>query len=119
MMKPGNADLLLLAQDYHSKALDHCEMALMAKICNVDDIAGWYEKAFEYESKAANLAIQANLEPSRSVLCRSAATLACDCKKYDQAQKYVELGLASSESVEEIRQELLEVSKRILKESGK
>lgn len=66
-----------------------------------------YEEAFKLEKEAAlSFSFEETKEPTRSVLFRSAATLAMKCKKYRDAEKMVALGLAGnppSEIANELR----------------
>lgn len=72
------------------------------------------EKAFTLERKAA-LLCPADLEPTRSVLHRSAATLAFQCKRYRDAEQLVAAGLAG-DPPEEIANELRELMEQIWRE---
>lgn len=54
-----------------------------------------FRAAFEQEREAAEiLADRQDLEPSRSVLLRSAASLALDCHDFAEAERLLEKGLA-------------------------
>ena len=53
-----------------------------------------FEKAYFAEKSAAEQLIDTDLEPTRSVLFRSAATLALDCGKVREAEKLVAVALA-------------------------
>ena len=65
------------------------------------------------ERRAAELWESASiLEPTRSVLYRSAASLAVDCQDYAEARRLIDKGL-SGEPPEDIRQELLDLLTRI------
>ena len=68
-------------------------------------------EAFHLESEAAHLLKdKVEAEPTRSVLFRSAATLALECKKFDQAEQLVMTALASGEKVPPaLRKELSKV----------
>lgn len=56
-----------------------------------------YEAAFELEREAAlSLVSEESKEPTRSVLFRSAASLAVKCKKFREAEKMFALGLAGN-----------------------
>ena len=56
-----------------------------------------FEQAFEHEAAAARChADRHDYEPTRSVLYRSAATLACDCGKLDEAERLAHEGLAGN-----------------------
>lgn len=64
--------------------------------------------AFMLEKRACELMSDSKVEPSRSVLCRSAATLAIRCEMWGEAIRLAELGLAGNPP-EEIKSELVEV----------
>lgn len=69
------------------------------------------EDAFNKEKEAAELLTDKCVEPTRSVLFRSAASLAIDCKKYQEAEKLLLLALAGNppaEIAEEISDLLLD-----------
>lgn len=56
-----------------------------------------FREAFEKEREAAELLDdQTELEPTRSVLFRSAASLAVDCKDFTEAERLLAKGLAGS-----------------------
>lgn len=71
-----------------------------------------FHEAFEAERQAAELvAVDKTAEPSRSILLRSAASLALDCRDFRAAERLVATGLAGdppAELLEELR-DLLEV----------
>ena len=67
------------------------------------------EQAFELERQAAlSLLDRKDLEPTRSILFRSAAVIARDCFKYEDAEKMILLGLAGNPP-EDVEEELREV----------
>ena len=67
------------------------------------------EQAFELEQQAAlSLLDRKDLEPTRSILFRSAAVIARDCFKYEDAEKMILLGLAGNPP-EDVEEELREV----------
>jgi hypothetical protein len=69
--------------------------------------------AFERERSAADLlAGTLEEEPTRSILHRSAATLAADCLEYAEAERLIEQGLAGSPPAE-IGEELTAVKRRV------
>jgi transcriptional regulator with XRE-family HTH domain len=70
-------------------------------------------KAFEFERTAAEFAANtACAEPTRSVLLRSAATLAFDCGEVAEAERLVNIGL-DGEPPEDIKDDLLNIRKQI------
>lgn len=98
--------------ELHNQAMDQAEMALMAKLKgDFSQFDMLTREAFENERRAAELACQdINNEPTRSVLLRSAASLALDCVEYREAERLIAVALAGSppnEIAEELR-DLLE-----------
>lgn len=98
--------------DLHRLAMDIAERAFLARFAgdsaSADDLL---RQAFEYERRAAESANQAGSEePTRSVLLRSAASLAADCKEFREAERLVAVALSGdppSDIAEELR-DLLE-----------
>ncbi|MFY9820323.1 MAG: hypothetical protein WAM82_03015 [Thermoanaerobaculia bacterium] len=77
----------------HDTAMAFAEQALLSR----DPLRAGplFRSAFEHERKAAELLEDAlDYEPTRSVLYRSAATLARDCREYDEARRLIQKGLA-------------------------
>lgn len=94
-------------QDLHKQAMDFAEMAQVAKLKGDSDLALQLSKqAFEKERLAAELIVN-NLaaEPTRSVLHRSAATLAIDCGEIAAAERLIAVAL-SGHPPQEIAEEL-------------
>ncbi len=104
-------------KEIHQTASTYMQMALVAQgRGNEPESLRLFELAFEAEKQAAlSLWSDFENEPTRSILFRSAANLAMDCKKYAEAKKMIHLGLAGNSS-EEIVDELLQLSKQIEKE---
>jgi hypothetical protein len=72
-----------------------------------------FTNAFEFESRAAYmLKDDYDAEPSRSVLCRSAASLGVDCGEFRKAERLVAMGLMGNPP-EEICEELRDVLEKI------
>ncbi len=98
--------------DLHEKAMEFCDEAFFAKRNGDSDaFTEFSRQALEIETEAANL-LKDNFEaePSRSILYRSAASIAVDCKQYRQAEKLISMALVGnppSEIAEELR-DLLE-----------
>lgn len=87
--------------------MEHSDLALLEKMKgNEDAMRSHLLTAYELETKAAH-ALLNNLEaePARSVLFRSAATLAHDCGLFDEAAKLIYKALAGNPPAE-IAQEL-------------
>jgi hypothetical protein len=79
----------------------------------------WFRSAFEKERAAASLLVDArDEEPTRSVLYRSAATLALDCREYDEAERLIAEGLSGTPPFE-IASELKDLKRRVLVERAK
>jgi hypothetical protein len=97
----------------HREAMEYADQAFVARLNREFEKAREFSrKAFELERKAAEqLTDQTEAEPSRSVLLRSAATLALDCGEYAEAERLVYLGLSGNPPTA-IRQELQEVFER-------
>ncbi|WP_414530776.1 hypothetical protein [Nodularia chucula] len=94
-------------QDLHKQAMDFAEMAQVAKLKGDSVLALQLSKqAFQKERLAAELIIN-NLvaEPTRSVLHRSAATLAIDCGEIAAAERLIAIAL-SGNPPQEIAEEL-------------
>jgi len=92
----------------HDEAMNLAELAAVAKVKgNLERVNSLLHQAYEYEVKAAKLLIDvSSLEPTRSVLLRSAASLAIDCNELAEAEKLIALGLSGNpppELAEELR----------------
>lgn len=72
-------------QALHQQAMDLAEAATVARLRgNLEQAAQLTRQAFERETHAAALvAITLDAEPTRSVLHRSAASLAIECGEYE------------------------------------
>ena len=96
---------------FHHKAMELAEQASTTP----DPLRArkLFQAALKDERKAAELwESGSNLEPTRSVLYRSAASLAVDCQDYAEARRLISKGL-SGEPPDDIRQELLDLLTRI------
>lgn len=96
----------------HHFAMDLADKADMAKRNGSIDIARNYlQEAFKYEHLAAmKFHKHENIEPTRSILFRSAASLALECEDYREAERMIAFGLSGyppNEIAEELR-DLLE-----------
>lgn len=99
--------------DYSNTKQVHRKAMILAQDAYVSQLKGdeatalsLYEAAFELEREAAlSLVSDESKEPTRSVLFRSAASLAVKCKKFREAEKMVAFGLAGNPP-EEIANEL-------------
>ena len=80
--------------DLHEKAMDFTARAFMARAHgDAEQAAEFFEFALECEIAAIN-ALGEYVEPTYSVLHRSAATLAWDCKQYRKAEQLAANALA-------------------------
>lgn len=96
----------------HQHAMELCDRALAARASGEQGRAmELFRESFETENRAASLiADQFDFEPTRSILLRSAATLALDCSEYRSAERLIAAALAGNppgEIAEELR-DLLE-----------
>lgn len=90
----------------HQQAMELAEQAFAARRRNDPDTARLLAlHAYQLEKQAAE---QSQTEPTRSVLHRSAATLALDCGEYREAERLAAAALASTPP-EPIANELREV----------
>lgn len=91
----------------HNYAMDLAEEAFIYKKArNENKAKALFQKALEIEQKAASqLTISKESEPTRSILCRSAAALAYLCDNYDAVDRCAHNGLAGFPPPE-IKQEL-------------
>ncbi len=70
--------------------MDFADEAFFAKRNGQEELAKeYFEKAYQAEKRAAEQVDDPLLEPTRSVLFRSAATLAFDCGKVEEAERLV------------------------------
>jgi tetratricopeptide (TPR) repeat protein len=107
----------------HDMAMDAAEQSFLAVRSGDVSLAEKLNyEAFENEKKAAELLTdEYEMEPSRSVLFRSAATLAYECKEYREAEILISKGLSGNppeEIAEELRDLLWLVIKRSLIENS-
>lgn len=97
---------------FHDKAMDLAELALLARIKGDSEGAlPLFEQALEYEVAAIE-SMDEYVEPTFSVLHRSAGTLALDCNKLRKAEKLAATALAKVPPPE-IAQELRDLLERI------
>lgn len=90
--------------------MEQTDFALAAKQRGDDGMAAiHFRRAFELEAEAASaFATRLDDEPTRSVLYRSAATLALDCKQVNDAERLICTAL-SGNPPEQIAEELREL----------
>jgi len=83
-------------RDQHREAMDLADRADMEKRRgNVDTARQFYGQAFKLEQAAATaLATRYQDEPSRSILYRSAASLAMDIQQFNEAERLIAAALS-------------------------
>lgn len=107
--------------ELHQQAMEFCDQAFFAKRQGDLSLAAELsQRAFELETKAAEmLKDDLGAEPTRSILYRSAASLAIDCEELRKAEQLISSALVGNpptEIAEELRDLLEQVNfKRHLK----
>ena len=97
----------------HEQAMDWADKARAARRARDNDAHdGYLKKAFELEKQAALMIQSEESEPTRSVLHRSAASLAYKCRKYREAEWLVARAL-SGNPPGEIMGELRRLNRKI------
>ena len=98
----------------HGEAMDLAEEAFNASLRGDRDTASrLFRLAFEKERSAAEALKESYaLEPSRSVLFRSAASLALDCGEWREAERLISFGLVGAPP-EEIAEELRDLMEQV------
>lgn len=104
-------------QEKHTTAMDLAEAAFVAKLRgDLEQALLLTRQAFEYEQAAATLiANQLDVEPTRSVLHRSAATLAVNCGELEAAERLIATALSGnppSEIAEELKDLFIQINLR-------
>ncbi|MCK5524038.1 MAG: hypothetical protein KAI83_12975 [Thiomargarita sp.] len=95
--------------ELHEKAMKMAQAAFVARMQGeLENVKQFSYHAFEYERKAAMLLLNDyDVEPTRSVLFRSAASLALNFGDYREAERMIALGLLGNpppEILEELRE---------------
>ena len=100
--------------DSHNKAMDFAERAFVARIQGQREQAhNFFVQALKHELEAiAQLEAEGRIEPTYSVLHRSAGTLALDCNQPEKADEIVIKAL-NQNPPQEIVEELHELQHRI------
>lgn len=101
--------------ELHKRAMDLAETAFVAQQSGDSSRAqGLFRDAFALEAEAAErLEREYDAEPSRSILYRSAASLALDCGELEQAERLIHTALTGhppADIAEELRDLLEQVS---------
>jgi hypothetical protein len=111
-------------QAFHQKAMDLAEAAAVARLRGaIEQAVQLTHQAFEQEFQAAIL-VASNLEaePTRSVLYRSAASLAIECGELKAAERLIATALSGhppSEIAEELKDLFIQINlNQYLKRQG-
>jgi tetratricopeptide (TPR) repeat protein len=104
-------------KELHDQAMALSSRATLARIRgDLDEAREFARQALPYEAKAAAMLFdRLDAEPSRSVLYRSAASLALQCGEYEEAERLIATGLAGhppDEIAAELRDLLAEVKEQ-------
>jgi hypothetical protein len=102
--------------DIHERAMEVTDEALAAKRRGdqVNARRLFYE-AFDYERRAAEMVVpDLAAEPTRSVLLRSAASLAAECGEWREAERLIAVALSGNPPVE-IAEELRDLLEQVYK----
>jgi hypothetical protein len=85
------------AKLWHDKAMNLSQDALVLQLTGKTGFVDMYAESFEYEQKAAMFYLNdMGKEPTRSVLFRSAASLAIKCNKFSDAERLIDMGLSGN-----------------------
>jgi len=107
--------------DLHKKAMSLTQQAFNAKDKGDNKLAlDLFRQAFNYESAAAmHLYYSLEIEPTRSVLFRSAGWLAFNAGDYDMAQNMVDFALENPNAKDEVEelQNAISKTKRTIKKA--
>ena len=94
------ADRYREGEALHAEAMRHANDGMAHRYLGKNDDAHTaFREAWRLERQAAMLLLGDMLEPSRSVLFRSAASLALLCGEVEDAQKLAHLGLGGAPSL--------------------
>jgi hypothetical protein len=106
--------------DIHERAMELADEALAAKRRgHTDESRRLFSEALDYERRAAEMVVpDLAAEPTRSVLLRSAASLAAECGEWREAERLVAIALSGNPPVE-IAEELRDLWERIHREFRK
>jgi hypothetical protein len=111
-------------QVLHQQAMDLAEAATVARLRGlIEQAAQLTRQAFEQETQAASLiANTLEAEPTRSVLHRSAASLAIECGELQTAERLITTALSGnppSEIAEELKDLFIQINlSQYLKRQG-
>lgn len=112
---PADHDSVQVAESAHRRAMELVDAAFLARRSGDSQKEREYNlQALEEERQAANAIAEFHeLEPSRSVLYRSAATLAYRCDKLREAERLAACALSGKNAPPEIVQEVRELMEDI------
>lgn len=97
----------------HRQAMEYADEAdILLLERNRDQFLHYTRLALEKEAAAADLMVNEDVEPTRSVLHRSAATLAWRCGMYGEARRLIDRGLAG-DAPPEIEAELKDLLREV------
>ena len=111
-------------QSLHKQAMDLAEAAAVARLRGALELAAQFTRqAFEQETQAAALIASAlDAEPTRSVLHRSAASLAIKCGELRMAERLIATALSGNppaEIAEELKDLFIQINlSQYLKRQG-
>ena len=89
-----SANVQLVSQ-LHNEAMEYTDESFIARGLNErDEYLRLTKLAYEKEAEAANLLFDEDVEPTRSILHRSAATLAFRCDMYPEAKRLIHRALS-------------------------
>lgn len=105
---------MMSVADLHERAMQEAELALEARRHGDEIRAGThFREALSYERRAAAaVAPELEAEPTRSVLHRSAASLAVQCGEYREAERLIAVALSGNPPVE-IAEELRDLWQQV------
>lgn len=110
--------LIPKVNEMHDQAMELADRALIARRAGDGEKSALLSRqALDYEVAAANLVAYTNIEPTRSVLHRSAATLALECGETRLAERLVATALTGEppdEIADELRLLLMEIIGHIM-----
>lgn len=115
---PADHDAVQVAESAHRRAMEFVDAALLARRSgDIQKEREYNLRALDEERQAADaIAERYDLEPSRSMLYRSAATLAYRCNKFREAERLAECALSSehtpSKIVQEVRDLIEDINRR-------
>ena len=101
-------------EELHKEGMHLAEMAIVAKLKgDLERANQLFRQAYENEAQAARLIPdEPSAEPTRSILYRSAASLAIDCNEFREAERLIARGLAGNPP-EEIAIELRDLFDKV------